>query len=118
MSPFVLFWVLVAADLLNPVPMLAGITVGAVAILGRIKATFAVFSAAISIMLALAFLRNDDFAAYAYAAGAQFLAMTAWITFVVALILITREVFSNQDDDRLLPRRVAQIRRRMSPTRR
>jgi hypothetical protein len=92
---FFLFWVFVAANLLSPVPVLAGICVGGVWTTGRVNVAFGVMGAAIVVLAAGVYFHdpNAEFVDAIYLGGAQFLAMTAWTVFIVMLIFVAGERF-------------------------
>jgi hypothetical protein len=100
MSAFVLFWVLVAASLLNPVPLVGGIATAIVLPTRWKKSAVGCFAAALVVMGALAYLRDPygELGDAVYSVGAQFLAMVGWTVFVIALIFIARESFTKKQD--------------------
>ena len=95
MTSFFLFWVTVAANLLNPIPALAGVCVGGIFASGRVNAAFGVLAAAITALGAKVYLYDThaEFVDAVYLGGAQFLAMAAWVVFTVMVILVAGERF-------------------------
>ena len=106
MNDFFLFWVLVAADFLNPVAAVGGIATGLVGGTGRVKAGFAVVGVAVTVMAVLVQLHNPSgyFSDAAYLVGAQFLAMMVWTAFVVALVYTCREFLPTKADPAIINR--------------
>ena len=106
MTAFFLFWVLVAASLLSPAPVVGGIAIAVVLANGWINAAGAVLGVAIAATAGLAywFDPSGGVGEIAYTTVAQVVAMGGWTVFVVALIFIARDLFPTKADPSVINR--------------
>lgn len=108
MMGFLMFWVAVAAALLNAVPALAGTLLGVIGGFGRIKIAFALAGPAIVALSVVSYL-SDPYAQFSdqvYNVGVLFFSMFAWSLFTGGVTVTARELLPNRMQLDLLKRRL------------
>jgi hypothetical protein len=105
---FFLFWVVVAAALLNAVPAVAGTLLGAIGGFGKLKIAVALAGPAI-VALGVASYLSDPYAQFSdqvYNVAVLFFSMFAWSLFSGGVMLTVRELLPNTMRLDLLKRRL------------
>jgi hypothetical protein len=108
MMGFFMFWVAVAAALLNAVPALAGALLGAIGGFGKIKVAFALAGPAIVALSVVSYL-SDPYAQFSdqvYNVAVLFFSMFAWSLFTGGVTMTVRELLPNTMQLDLLRRRL------------
>jgi hypothetical protein len=108
MMAFFLFWVTVAAALLNAVPALAGALLGTIGGFGKIKIAFALAGPAIVALSVASYLSDPypQFSDQVYNVAVLFFSMFAWSLFTGGITLTVRELLPNTMQLDLLKRRL------------
>jgi len=105
---FFLFWVAVAAALLNAVPALAGTLLGAIGGFGKIKIAVALAGPSIVALGVTSYLRDPyaQFSDHVYNVAVLFFSMFAWSLFSGGVTVTVRELLPNTIQLDLLKRRL------------